>query len=76
MEHPLINDDSSGHYGLFGHQTIDDFEKLFTKEELMAWAKITYYKYMFRLGKKDAVDKDLKKMRTYEDYYNYLKEDK
>jgi len=75
MEHPLKNSDSP-HYEIFGYQTISDFEKLFTKEELMAWAKITYYKYMFRLGKKDAVDKDLKKMRTYEDYYNYLKEEK
>ena len=72
-EHPLLNSDSS-HYSLFDDEAIEQFEKMFTTEELMAWSKLNYYKYMFRLGKKDGLDKEVKKMRTYEDYYNYLKE--
>lgn len=69
--HPLLNPDSP-HYKILGDESIEQFEKMFTIDELKAWAKITYYKYMFRLGKKDDVEKELHKMKTYEDYYNYL----
>jgi len=70
-EHPLLNPDSS-HYSLFGDESIEQFEKMFTKEELKAWAKLNYYKYMFRLGRKDTVESEVKKMKTYEDYWKYL----
>ena len=70
-EHVLINSESN-HYEILGDESIIQFEKMFTTDELKAWAKISYYKYMFRLGKKDGVDKELKKMKTYEDYYHYL----
>ncbi len=71
--HPLLNEDSL-HYSLFGDESIEQFEKMFTKDELMAWSKLNYYKYMFRLGRKDTVESEIKKMKTYEDYYMYLEE--
>lgn len=74
-KHPLLNENSP-HYKLFDKESIEQFEKLFTKDELMAWAKICYYKYMFRLGRKDEVKKELKKMATFEAYYDYLKDTK
>lgn len=72
IKHPLVSEDSS-HYIILDDEAIVQFEKMFTTEELLAWSKITYYKYMFRLGKKDEVSKELAKMKTYEDYYMYLK---
>ena len=71
--HPLINDASPHYQMVDGEESITIMEKMFTKEELMAWAKITSYKYRFRLGKKDDNSKDIKKMQTYESYYTYLK---
>ena len=71
MKHPLLND-ISPHYNILGDNSIEMFEKMFTKEELAIWAKITYYKYMFRLGKKDELSQELGKMKTYEDYYHFL----
>lgn len=73
-DHPLINKDSPHYQMVCGAESIELMEKLFTKEELMAWAKITSYKYRFRLGKKDSDTQDLHKMQTYEKYYKYLKE--
>lgn len=70
-KHPLLNPDSK-HYELLGDESIVQFEKLFTKDELRIWAKITYYKYMFRLGRKDDVQQELRKMQTYDDYFHYL----
>jgi hypothetical protein len=71
-EHPLINT-SSRHYQLVdGTESILLMEQLFTIEELKAWAKITSYKYRFRVGKKDDDAKDIKKMKTYEAYYKAL----
>lgn len=69
--HPLLNPDSP-HYKILGDDSIEQFEKMFTVDELKAWAKLSYYKYMFRLGRKDSVESEIKKMKTYEDYYNYL----
>ena len=68
---PLISEDSK-HYQILDTDSIKQFEKMFTTAELMAWAKLNYYKYMFRLGKKDSVEKDMKKMKTYEAYWKTL----
>ena len=73
-QHPLINPDSRHYQMVDGTESILIMENMFTREELMAWAKITSYKYRFRLGKKDDNSKDIKKMQTYEVYYNYLKD--
>lgn len=76
--HPLLNPDSS-HYKMIGDtEAITYFEKMFTKDELLAWAKITAMKYRMRVGNKSQVDStsDINKIKTYEDYYNYLKDNK
>jgi hypothetical protein len=39
----------------------------------MHWAKITVMKYRLRIGNKDDVSKEAKKIETYEAYYRYLK---
>ena len=72
--HPLINK-SSPHYQLIGgDEAIEVMEKIFTTEELMAWAKITVMKYRLRVGNKRQIEatSDLKKIETYENYYKYL----
>lgn len=71
-QHPLHNPNSP-HYQILDDEAITQLEKLFSPGELAIWAKITYYKYLFRLGKKDELEKELRKMETYENYYNYLK---
>ena len=77
MKHPLINEDSK-HYAMFdGKEAIVRFEQMFTIEELKAWAKLNAFKYRLRVGNKgDSTDwmLDIKKIKTYEDYYKYLEE--
>lgn len=72
IEHPLINPDSRHYQMVDGIESIHLMESMFTKEEMAIWAKITSYKYRFRLGKKDDDAKDIKKMKTYEEYYRCL----
>ena len=75
MKHPLKNEESTHYQMVDGVESIDLFEMMYTKEELMTWSKITAMKYRMRLGKKDDNAKDIKKMQTYENYYRYLNED-
>lgn len=76
--HPLKNPDSA-HYamwldGLSGEtvEAIDLVEKMATKEELLAWAKISLLYYRLRIGKKDDIVKEIKKIETFEAYVHYL----
>lgn len=75
--HPLKNPDAS-HYAMWHNgdgeaiEAIDLMEKMFTTEELLAWAKITALKYRLRIGKKDDITKEMKKIETYEAYIAYL----
>lgn len=75
--HPLKNPDAS-HYAMWhgtdgeAIEAIDLMEKMFTKEELLIWAKITVLKYRLRIGKKDDIAKEMKKVDTYEAYIAYL----
>ena len=72
-KHPLLND-ASKHYSMFdGVEAIERMEQMFTREELMAWAKCSVFKYRLRIGAKDAADKEVKKIQTYEAYYKFLK---
>ena len=75
MSHPLINPDSK-HYAMFdGVEAIERLEQLFSVEELKAWAKISAFKYRLRVGHKgESTDwmSDIKKIKTFEDYYKYL----
>jgi len=72
--HPLLND-ASKHYSMFdGIEAIEVLEAIMTTEELMAWCRGNVYKYRLRIGSKDDVVKEAKKIETYEAYYKYLKE--
>lgn len=72
VNHPLLNPESS-HYSMAdGIEAIERMEQMYTTQELMAWAKITAMKYRLRIGKKDSPDKEIKKIKTFEDYYSYL----
>ena len=70
--HPLLNA-SSTHYNMFdGLEAIEVLEAVMTTDELKAWCRGNIYKYRLRLGNKDDVSGEVKKIRTYEAYYKYL----
>lgn len=73
-KHPLINPDSPHYQMCGGKESIEVMEAVFTTEELMAWAKITAFKYRMRIGGKqgESAEKESHKIKTYEDYYDYL----
>lgn len=73
-EHPLLNPDSS-HYAMAdGVEAIQRLEQMYSKEELQNWANISAMKYRLRIGNKDDVAKEARKIKTFEDYYLYLEE--
>jgi len=53
-------------------EAVEYMERIYTIKELMAWAKITSMKYRLRVGKKDDLTKEMKKVQTYDNYYKYL----
>ncbi len=70
--HPLLNP-ASPHYSMVdGVEAIERMEQMYGTLELMHWAKITAMKYRLRIGNKDSVEGDAKKIATYEAYYEYL----
>lgn len=76
--HPLKNPDST-HYSMWRDsmtneevEAIDLLEKMATKAELLAWAKISLLYYRLRIGKKDDIAKEMKKIQTFEAYVHYL----
>ena len=74
MDHPLKNKDCL-YYELYtGMESIDVLEKVFTQQEMTAWAKISLMAYQLRLGKKSGtkVDVEIKKMETFKNYIEYL----
>jgi hypothetical protein len=73
-KHPLINDNSPHYEMIGGVQSIELMEKMFTREELMAWAKISAMKYRMRIGAKDHPKNEITKIKSFEAYYRYLEE--
>jgi len=71
-KHPLINANSPHYEMLGGVQSIELMEKMFTREELMAWAKLSAMKYRMRIGAKDHPKNEVEKIKSYEAYYLYL----
>jgi len=72
MKHPLLNEESK-HYQMFdGIEAIERLEQMFTNDELATWAKITAMKYRLRIGHKDHSDKEVQKIKTFENYYKFL----
>ena len=74
MKHPLLNKESSHYSMIDGVEAIERMEEMYTVEELKIWSKMTAMKYRLRIGKKDDVVKEAKKIETYEAYYKYLEE--
>ena len=70
--HPLLNPDSKHYSMVDGVEAISRMEDMYSVEELAIWAKITAMKYRLRIGNKDNVLKEAKKIETYESYYKYL----
>ena len=73
-QHPLINPESKHYSMVDGMEAIARLEEMYTGSELMIWAKITAMKYRLRIGHKDDVVKEAKKIDTFEKYYKYLEE--
>ena len=70
--HPLLNPNSPHYKMADGVEAIERMELMFSTVELLHWAKITAMKYRLRIGNKDGVESDAKKIETYENYYKYL----
>ena len=73
-KHPLLNPNSKHYDQPDGREGIELLESMFTTEQLKSWALITAMKYRLRIGRKDDGEKELLKIKTYEDYYKYLSE--
>jgi len=76
IKHPLVNSKSKHYTHPEGVESIEYLEKMFTKEEMMVWTKITAMKYRMRIGKKDSIEEEMEKINGYENYYSYLKKKK
>ena len=72
MKHPLLNKESKHYSMIDGVEAIERMEQMYTNEELKIWCKMTAMKYRLRIGNKDDVSKEAKKIATYEAYYKYL----
>ena len=77
--HPLINQQDSPHYqepdaAQDSESAIERFERKYTVTQLMNWAEISKAKYDDP-GRaiKGEQEKDLRKSKTYEDYYTMLR---
>lgn len=74
QNHPLKTKYGS-HYAMpDGREAIENLELLFTKEQLKSWSLINSYRYRLRIGKKDDIEKEIIKIKSYEAYYKYLNE--
>jgi len=71
-KNPLLNPDSK-HYQMFDEkETIEHLEEMMTIDELKGWAKGNVFKYRLRIGHKDAIEKEMTKIKGYEEYYKFL----
>lgn len=72
--HPLKNPDSKHYQMVDGIESIERLEQMYSRKELMAWAKISAMKYRMRIGHKDNTQKEVTKILGFEAYYEYLKD--
>ena len=73
MIHPLINRQDSPHYDKAdGKVGIEEMEKTMSIREMIGAMKYNIFKVQWRLGNKDATDKELRKIATYEAYKKVL----
>ena len=76
--HPLLDQDDSGknintHYDQLEEPAILTLEKQESIQALINWAQITIKKYQLRLGFKDQVENEKRKIAAYTRYYNMLR---
>ena len=71
--HPLINEESP-HYDTNSTSAIEQLEKRLSVTEMMGFCKASIFKYLFRLDEKGQKEGDLKKIETYENYLEVLKQ--
>ena len=72
QKHPLLNPESTHYQMVDGIESVERLEQMYSREDMLAWAKITAMKYRMRIGNKDDSNKEAVKIRTYEDYFVYL----
>ena len=63
----LVKNPASTHYELWdGFESIDVIKEILTPEEYRGFLKGNILKYQLRLGKKDAVEKEMIKIKDYQ----------
>lgn len=69
-QHPLINRVDSSHYDTEdGTSLIEEVEKTYTIREVLGFVTINLDKYHHRLGLKDDVDREFRKIDSYKNYH-------
>lgn len=64
---------NSTHYHLWdGMESIDVIKKTLALYEYIGWLKGNILKYQLRMGKKDDIEKEKMKIKTYQDELNYI----
>lgn len=72
-----IDSTNPEHYGVGKeHQCIDVMLQQFGHEEVMSFCKLNAFKYLFRMGRKDAPLQEAKKAAWYLATYERLKQEK
>jgi len=71
MMHPLINKDSA-HYDAGGKTAIEELEEMLTLREMIGFCKGNIKKYSYRADYKGQKDSDLRKIKTYRNYLDFL----
>ena len=66
-----VKNPNSKHYELWhDFETIDIIKNTLTKDEYIGFLKGNILKYQLRLGKKDNVEKEMEKIRDYQNELN------
>jgi len=68
---PRVDRDTVSHYCSGDYECIDVMRAISTRDEFVAFCRLTAIKYLWRLGKKDDPARELKKA---EDYIRWARE--
>jgi hypothetical protein len=68
-----VKNPNAKHYELWeDYEAIDVIKTLLSKKEYLGHLKGNILKYQLRLGKKDNVDRELEKIKDYQNELNFL----
>ena len=70
--HPLLNPDSPHYETPDGKICIEELEKKMKINDMIGWCIGSVGKYNCRLGQKDAIEKEKRKIITYNNYHLQL----